>query len=148
MNPFYIYSRTKKYLWAIAVGIILAVVISIVLFLPEKGEQVISPGANTGTSIDSDVVYEYDYTEAPNHIGERAKVKGKVIRVFTSKSGVTFFDFCQNFDSCPFSAVIFASDLDKFSDLTQYERAVSISGVIKAYQGKAEIILNSPEQIE
>ena len=90
---------------------------------------------------------DYDYTEAIDHVGEKATVSGTVTKVFTSKSGTVFLDFCEDFATCPFSAVIFASDVTKFQDLTQYERKLSITGLIKSYQGKAEIILSSPEQI-
>ncbi|MEI7462934.1 MAG: OB-fold nucleic acid binding domain-containing protein [Candidatus Taylorbacteria bacterium] len=91
---------------------------------------------------------DYDYTEAVDHIGEKATVTGTVQSVFTSKSGTVFFDFCDNFQTCTFSAVIFASNVPKFKDLMQYEREVKLTGLIKSYQGKAEIILNGPEQIE
>ena len=70
------------------------------------------------------------------------------MKTFTAKSGVTFFDFCQGFDACPFSAVIFASDLKAFGDLAGYQRTVKLTGVIRSYQGKAEMVLNSPDQIE
>ena len=91
---------------------------------------------------------EYDYKDAPDHIGEHAIVKGTVLKVFTAKSGVTFFDFCTKFSDCPFSAVIFASDLAKFGDVKRYERAVKISGLIKSYNGKAEVVLDDPGQVE
>ncbi len=91
---------------------------------------------------------DYDYTEAPEHIGETARVHGTVLKAFTSKSGVTFLDFCTGFQACPFSAVIFAGDKDKFKDMASYERAVTITGLIKSYQGKAEIVVNDPSQIE
>ncbi|MFA6295407.1 MAG: phospholipase D-like domain-containing protein [Candidatus Paceibacterota bacterium] len=91
---------------------------------------------------------EYSYTEALDHIGERAVVNGTVLKVFTAKSGVTFLDFCEDFKDCPFSAVIFASDLKKFPEASEYKRNVAITGTIKSYQGKAEIILNNPEQIK
>ncbi len=93
-------------------------------------------------------VLEYDFSEASEHIGEKVIIKGVVKKIFTSKSGVTFFDFCDDFSDCPFSAVIFASDLEKFGDLTEFERAVKITGTLKSYQGKAEIVLNKAEQIE
>lgn len=47
-----------------------------------------------------------------------------------------------------FFAVLFASDLEKFGDLKQYQRDVKISGTIKLYNGKPQIILNDKEQIE
>ncbi len=91
---------------------------------------------------------EYDYADAIDHVGEEVVVTGKVLRVFKSKSNTTFLDFCSNYKNCPFSAVIFASDLDKFPDTKQYEREVRIRGEIRSYQGKAEIILEDPSQIE
>jgi hypothetical protein len=98
--------------------------------------------------LDSDKIPEYDFTEAMDHIGEKAKVSGEVLRVFTAKSGVTFLDFCEDFSDCPFTAVIFSSDAKKFPDISKYQRKVVITGVIKSYNGKAEIILKNPEQIE
>ena len=93
-------------------------------------------------------IKEYDFTEAKDHIGENAIVRGKVVKTYTAKSGVSFLDFCSNYKTCPFTVVIFASDLDKFGDLKQFERDVKISGLIKTYNGKAEIILNERDQIE
>ena len=106
-----------------------------------KGEQL-----NTKVDLGGEAK-EYDYREAMEHIGEEAIVKGKVIKVYTSKSGTTFLDFCKDYSKCPFTAVIFASDADKFSNLKQYEREVRVRGVIKSYNGKAEIIVESPEQL-
>jgi hypothetical protein len=91
---------------------------------------------------------EIDFAEAKNHIGENAIVRGKVVKTYTAKSGVSFLDFCSNYKTCPFTAVIFASDLDKFGDLKQFEREVKINGLIKTYNGKAEIIINERDQIE
>ncbi|MEI6305023.1 MAG: hypothetical protein WCP09_03360 [Candidatus Taylorbacteria bacterium] len=91
---------------------------------------------------------EYTVEEAVDHIGENATVVGTISRIFTSKSGTAFLDFCENFQTCPFTAVIFASDAAKFKNLDQYKREVRLTGLIKSYQGKAEIILNGPEQIE
>lgn len=115
-------------------------------------EEVIRPDGNRkienqvkGVTDNSGV---YDYAEAIDHVGETATVIGKVERVFTSKSGVTFLDFCEDWSECPFVAVIFASDRKKFGDVSQYERKVRITGTIKLYEGKAEIILKNPEQIE
>ena len=93
-------------------------------------------------------IKEYDYTEAQDHIGEDAIVLGKVVKTYTAKSGVSFLDFCSNYKNCPFTAVIFASDLDKFGALKQFERDVRLKGTIKSYNGKAEIILKDREQIK
>ncbi len=93
-------------------------------------------------------IKEYDFMEAKDHIGENAIIRGKVVKTYTAKSGVSFLDFCSNYKTCPFTAVIFASDRDKFGDLKQFEREVKINGLIKTYNGKAEIILNEREQVE
>jgi hypothetical protein len=91
----------------------------------------------------------YDYTEAKNHEGEFANVTGPVVQVYTSKSNTTFFDFCSDYKNCGFGAVIFSSALSNFLDVKQYEgKNITINGLIKDYQGNAEIIINSPEQIK
>jgi hypothetical protein len=69
--------------------------------------------------------------------------------VYTSKSNTTFFDFCSDYKNCGFGAVIFSSALSNFPDVKQYEgKNITINGLIKDYQGNAEIIINSPEQIK
>ena len=89
-----------------------------------------------------------DYTEAPKHIGEVAYVHATLMRAYTSKSGTVFLDFCKDYKTCPFSAVIFADDAKKFGDLSRYTgKTVTISGKISSYQGKAEIVLSSPSQL-
>jgi len=153
--------KQNKY---IVIGIPVIIVMTVIggwfMFGRNKDESILRPSSSgrsslgassvssNGSSAASGTVNEYDYTEAPDHIGERAIIRGTVLKTFTAKSGVSFFDFCQGFDACPFSAVVFASDLDKFGDLAKYERAVKLTGVIKSYQGSAEMVLNGPEQIE
>lgn len=89
-----------------------------------------------------------NFTQAGSHIGETAKITGKVVRVYTSAGGTTFFDYCSNYKSCPFSAVVFASAKAKFSNLTQYQgRDITVKGKISSYQGQAEMVLNNPDQI-
>ena len=90
-----------------------------------------------------------DYTESPNHIGEYACVSGKVDHVYTSKKGNIFINFCSDYKTCPFGAAIFGSDAYKFSNPKQYEgQTVEITGLIKSYQGRPEIVLNDPGQIK
>ncbi|HVM59168.1 MAG TPA: phospholipase D-like domain-containing protein [Candidatus Paceibacterota bacterium] len=90
----------------------------------------------------------YDYTDAPNHIGEYASVRGTLIDAYTSSSGTVFLDFCKSYKSCPFSAVIFADDAKAFGDLSRLSgQAVTVTGTISSYQGRAEIKLSSPDQL-
>jgi len=82
------------------------------------------------------------------HTGENTCVEGRVLRVFTSRSGSTFLDFCQDYRNCPFGSVIFATDRSKFGNLGSLEgRTVQVSGEITTYNGRAEIIIRDPKQI-
>ncbi len=88
------------------------------------------------------------YTEALKHVGDYASVTGTLVKSYTSKSGTLFLDFCTDYKSCSFSGVIFADDVKKFGDLSRYEGAtVTLTGKIQSYQGKAEIVLSSPDQL-
>ncbi len=89
-----------------------------------------------------------DIKDAGAHTGEAGCVTGRLLRVFTSRGGNSFMDFCADYRNCPFTSVIFASDKTKFGDLgTLAGRQVEIQGTITAYQGHAEIIIHDPQQI-
>jgi hypothetical protein len=89
-----------------------------------------------------------DFRQASLHTGENGCVTGRVLRVFTSRSGNTFLDFCQNYRQCPFSTVIFGSDRPRFGNLSALEgREIEIVGQIVTYGGHAEIVLHDPKQI-
>lgn len=118
--------------------------------------QVVAPHIQTSTAqIDSENATSashttggiYVYTDAPNHVGEQVSITGTVLDVYTAKSGVTFLDFCKSYKSCPFTAVIFASSASKFPNIKTLTGPVTITGLIKSYQGKAEIIIDNPSQI-
>ncbi|HOU46109.1 MAG TPA: hypothetical protein PLA41_03140 [Candidatus Pacearchaeota archaeon] len=90
-----------------------------------------------------------NFLDAAKHIGEKGCVVGRIVSVFVSNSGTTFFDYCKDYKTCQFTAVIFKSDSKKFGDVSIYNgKNLEISGLIKSYQGKAEIILNDPSQIK
>ena len=89
-----------------------------------------------------------DYTDAPAHVGDLASVRGTLLDTYASKTGTVFLDFCEDYETCPFSGVIFADDAKKFGDLGRYtKQTVTLTGKISSYQGKAEIILSDPSQI-
>ncbi len=88
------------------------------------------------------------YTEAPEHVGEYACVAGRVDHVNTPKE-TTFLNFGPDYKTSPFGAVIFRSAAYKFPNPNQYEgKTVEITGLIRTYQGRAEIVLNDPGQIK
>lgn len=88
------------------------------------------------------------YTNARQHLGETKCVTGKVLRIQTGSRGVHYLDFCENYRSCPFSVVIFASDLKQIGDIRELQGKVAeIHGKIKGYDGRAEIILKDISQL-
>lgn len=89
-----------------------------------------------------------DFHEAEKHTGESSCISGRVLRVFTSRGGNTFLDFCSDYRQCPFTAVIFASDRPKFGKLGALDgQRVEIEGRVGVYQGRPEIVIREPEQL-
>lgn len=86
--------------------------------------------------------------EAGKHVGETKCVTGKVLRVKAGAKGVHFVDFCENQMSCPFTVVVFASDLKDVGDVRRLAgRVIEIHGPVKLYDGRAEIVLNRVSQL-
>jgi DNA/RNA endonuclease YhcR with UshA esterase domain len=75
-------------------------------------------------------------------------VSGTIFHVKEGSNGVTFLDFCEDFEVCPFTVVVFSSDLRKIGNLRQLKgRSIQITGTIEEYDGRAEIILKNPRQL-
>lgn len=89
-----------------------------------------------------------NFRDAGSHIGKATCVSGRVVRVFVSRGGNAFLDFCPDYRECPFTSVIFSSDRKKFGDLTTLAgQQVDIDGQITSYQGRSEIVIRDPKQI-
>lgn len=85
---------------------------------------------------------------AAQHVGEVKCVTGKVQRVKVGARGVHFLDFCEDQAACPFSVVVFPSDLKDVGDVRRLAgRTIEIRGPVKLYDGRAEIILNHVSQL-
>jgi hypothetical protein len=75
-------------------------------------------------------------------------VRGTLVDAYTSASGTVFLDFCKSYKTCPFSGIIFSDDVKKFGDLSRYNgTAITLTGKISSYQGKAEIVLSEVSQL-
>jgi len=89
------------------------------------------------------------WQEAAKHYGEYASVEGTI--VLTHNSGkACFLNFHPDYKRY-FTAVIFASAFPSFPPNPEkyyYGKRVRVSGYIKDYKGKPEIILENPGQIE
>ncbi len=105
-------------------------------------------GNAPGAAAKPATVKTYSFTDALDHVGEYAAVRGILVRAHVSGSGTVFLDFCENFRSCPFSGVIFADDASRFGDLSRYTgQRVIVTGLISSFHGRAEIKLSNPAQI-
>lgn len=89
------------------------------------------------------------FSEAGKHVGETKCVSGKVLHVKQGNGDVHFFDFCEDYRVCPFTVVVFASNLKQVGDVRQLEgKDIQIHGPIKEYDGRAEIILERTSQLD
>ena len=89
-----------------------------------------------------------DIRQAAMLEGKSGCVAGVVLRVYTSRAGNSFLDFCEDYRSCPFSSVIFSADKAKFADVASLQgKRVELRGNVVTYQGHAEIILHDPQQV-
>jgi micrococcal nuclease len=91
--------------------------------------------------------------EAKDHIGETATVCGKVVSARfakDSKGQPTFLNLDEPYPNHIFTIVIWGSDKEKFGDiLAKYSvKNVCVTGKITSYQGKPEIAVSDPSQIE
>jgi len=87
--------------------------------------------------------------QAQNHIGRNACVTGKVLKVAQSQKGTYFLDFCENYRECPFTVVVFQKNLRDVGDLRALQgQQINIHGKIKAYTGRAEIVLEDARQLK
>jgi DNA/RNA endonuclease YhcR with UshA esterase domain len=88
--------------------------------------------------------------DTQKYVGKSVTVEGPVSEVHHAASGkVTFIDMGGRYPNNTFAGVIFADDTSKFSDVDSLDgKTVDITGTIKLYQGRTEIILNDPAQIK
>lgn len=122
-----------KYMWALAPGVALRFALLAFIFF------------FTGRAPASDCV---PFSDARHYIGKTHCVTGTIIHVKPGRNGVTFLDFCDDYQVCPFTVIVFANDLGKVGDVTQLQgRSIQIRGKIEEYDGRAEIILRKPEQL-
>jgi hypothetical protein len=90
--------------------------------------------------------------EAASHVGKNATVCGTVASASyapRSAAAPTFLDFGKPYPNQIFTAVIFESDRMKFGapEMSLREKQVCVTGEIRLYQGKPQIILRDPKQL-
>jgi DNA/RNA endonuclease YhcR with UshA esterase domain len=87
---------------------------------------------------------------ASSHVGQTVTIKGTVDDVHTAaRSGVTFIDLGGLYPNNTFTAVIFPKDAGKFPDVGSLRgRTVEITGRVRLYKGRPEIILRAASQLK
>jgi len=99
-----------------------------------------------GETIKSEII---SWQEAGKYYGKTKTVEGKII-VSNNTGKVCFLNFHKDWKKY-FTAVIFSSDFDKFPPNPEdyyLNRKVRVTGLIKEYKDKPEIIIKSTAQIE
>jgi DNA/RNA endonuclease YhcR with UshA esterase domain len=88
------------------------------------------------------------FADASRHVGTDQCVSGTVVHVEQGGKGATFLTFCKEAKGCPFTVVVFPTDIKKMGDIRQLEgRQVEIKGTIQDYDGHAEIVLRRAQQL-
>jgi len=88
---------------------------------------------------------------AKNYIGKEITVCGQVQGTYIGKSDNTvFLNFGHDYPNQVFSVIIFSDDAKKFADnpATLFkEKNVCVTGTVKEYKGKVEIVVTKVEQL-
>ncbi|MHA1410798.1 MAG: thermonuclease family protein [Candidatus Odinarchaeia archaeon] len=90
--------------------------------------------------------------QAGKYLGRELIIEGKIADTYHDlKSNTVFFNFEKPYPNQCFTGVIFSSNLHKFVQNPEdyyLNKTVRIMGEVKEYQGRPEIILETPNQIE
>lgn len=109
----------------------LALIVCLLWFTPSGATQIIQ------------------WNEAQNYYGQYVTVQGKIVATYNS-GRACFLNFHPNYKKY-FTAVIFKSDFHLFPPNPEdyYSgKEVQVTGRIKQYKGKPEVILKNPDQIK
>jgi len=89
-------------------------------------------------------------TDATKQLGSTLCITGKVLSVQKSPSGAAWFlNFCEDYRSCPFSAVVFTRDLRDVGDIRMLAgRTIEVHGKVLLYKGVPEIIIRDARQLK
>jgi hypothetical protein len=85
--------------------------------------------------------------DAKNHIGEHATVYGRVYQSKLTRNGTALLDIGGAYPNEQFSVVEFRADRD-YHELAKLEgKTISVTGTIKEYRGKPEVVISSLDDI-
>ncbi len=88
-------------------------------------------------------------TEAAQHVGQQVTITGKVAQVFVSKNGNTFLNFGGAYPNQTFTGFIPLDARGTVGDVSALaHKVVTITGQVRIYKGKPEIVVTSRAQIK
>ena len=86
--------------------------------------------------------------DAEKHYNQEMIVTGKVAQV-TLRPTIVFLNLDKPHPASPFTAIIRSENTNRFDNLNSLEgKPIEIRGMIKKYNDKPEIIVESPDQIK
>lgn len=88
------------------------------------------------------------YEEAPKHMDEEVIITGKIVRT-NNIGNLTFLNFDRSRESL--TLIVFKENYSKFPEPAEklyLNHTIKAKGKVVSYQGKPEIIIQGPEQIE
>ncbi|MDI6845023.1 MAG: hypothetical protein QME28_02680 [Candidatus Saccharicenans sp.] len=119
-------------------------------------EEKVAPGSAQKAATDNkevragpEKVEEISWEQAASYYGQTVWVRGRVVAA-NNTGKVCFLNFHRNWRRY-FTVVIFASDFHRFPQPPEklyLNREIRVYGLVREYQGKPEIIVSSPEQIQ
>src|SRR5215468_284135 len=87
-------------------------------------------------------------SEAKEHIGAEAVVKGKIAEVNVGER-ITRLNFEEAYPKTPFTAVIFPRSTNQFPEIEKLKsKTVEVSGKIVAYRERPQVVLTSTNQLK
>ncbi|MDI6697786.1 MAG: hypothetical protein QME85_02465 [Candidatus Saccharicenans sp.] len=115
----------------------------------EGPEEVAEKDGFLSSEIESGKIKEISWEEAALYYGQTVRVRGRVVAA-NNTGKVCFLNFHRNWRRY-FTVVIFASDFHRFPQPPEklyLNREIRVFGRVREYQGKPEMIVSGPEQIQ
>jgi DNA/RNA endonuclease YhcR with UshA esterase domain len=134
----------KKYFVYVLVGLLVVGIFTARIFL-SKG----SLPALKSTAVPADTSETVSWEDAGRYLGKIITVEGTIIASHNTGK-VCFLNFHKNYKQY-LSLVIFQSDYAKFKapvENAYLNKKIQVTGMVKEYKGRSEIIVNNPEQIQ
>jgi hypothetical protein len=88
-------------------------------------------------------------SEAGQHIGETATVVGVLTNVHMTSGKAFLWDIGGQYPNNPFTVYVSKHDTDVVPNVTPLVgKTLAVTGLIKSYQGKPEIAVSDPKQVQ